>query len=157
MLLPSLRAGGNYRNHQGILQTSSGKMIDVDSSSLYLGNGAMTVAAGTTVIPGVQIFGHLGDGIFEPLAARQLVASRNFQAQATSNQVLLEVSRRFLDLARAEGELLALRLSEKDMDQAVQITTHSERPSRGVRPMTCAPRRPRCCFIHKWLTRKKTC
>jgi hypothetical protein len=73
MMLPSVRAGGNYRSHQGVLQTSSGKMVDVDSSSLYLGNGALAEAAGTTVIPGVQVFGHVGDGIFEPLAARQLV------------------------------------------------------------------------------------
>jgi outer membrane protein TolC len=122
MMLPSLRAGGNYRDHQGVLQTSSGKMIDVNSSSLYLGNGALTEAAGTTVIPGVQVFGHLGDGIYEPLAARQLVAGRNFQAQATSNKVLLDVAGRFLDLVRAEAELQALRLTEKDMDQAVQIT-----------------------------------
>ena len=122
MMLPSVRAGANYRDHQGVLQTSSGKMLDVNSSSLYLGNGALADASGTTLIPGVQVFAHLGDGIFEPLAARQLVASRNFQAQATSNQVLLEVARRFLDLVRAEAELQALRLTEKDMDQAVQIT-----------------------------------
>jgi len=122
MMLPSVRAGANYRNHQGVLQTSSGKMEDVNSSSLYLGNGALTEAAGTTVIPGVQVFAHFGDGIFEPLAARQLVASRNFQAQATSNQVLLEVAARFLDLMRAEAELQALRQTETDMDQAVKIT-----------------------------------
>jgi outer membrane protein TolC len=122
MMLPSVRAGANYRNHQGVLQTSSGKMEDVNTSSLYLGNGALADGAGSTVIPGVQIFGHVGDGIFEPLAARQLVATRNFQAQATSNQTLLEVAKRFLDLARAEAELQALRQTEKDMDQAVQIT-----------------------------------
>ena len=131
MMLPSVRAGANYRNHQGVLQTSSGKMVDVDSSSLYLGNGALAEAAGTTVIPGVQIFGHLGDGIFEPLAARQLVAARNFQAQATSNQTLLEVAQRFLDLVRAEAELLALRLTEKDMDQAVQITRSFAKAKEG--------------------------
>ena len=122
MLFPSLRAGGDYRQHEGVLQSSSGLMRDVNSSSLYLGNGAMTVAAGTTVIPGVQIFGHLGDGIFEPLAARQLVTARSFQAQATSNQVLLEVASRFLDLASAEAELQALQMSEQDMDLAVKIT-----------------------------------
>jgi outer membrane protein TolC len=131
MMLPSVRAGANYRNHQGVLQTSSGKMIDVNSSSLYLGNGALTEAAGTTVIPGVQVFAHLGDGIFEPLAARQLVASRNFQAQATSNQILLEVAGRFLDLVRAEAELQALRQTEKDMDQAVQITRAFAKAKQG--------------------------
>jgi outer membrane protein TolC len=131
MLLPSVRAGANYRNHQGVLQTSSGKMEDVNSSSLYLGNGVLAEAAGTTVIPGVQVFAHLGDGIFEPLAARQLVASRNFQAQATSNQILLEVAGRFLDLVRAEAELQALRQTEKDMDQAVQITRAFAKAKQG--------------------------
>ena len=32
MLLPSARIGGDYRSHWGVLQTSSGKMIDVDST-----------------------------------------------------------------------------------------------------------------------------
>ena len=131
LMLPSVHVGANYRDHQGILQTSSGKMLDVDFSSLYVGNGALATAAGTTVIPGIQMFGNVSDGIFAPLAARQLVASRGFQAQAASNQILLEVARRFVDLVRAEGDLHALLLSEKDTDQAVQITRAFARAQQG--------------------------
>lgn len=131
MMLPSVHAGANYRDHQGILQTSSGKMIDVDSSSLYLGNGVLADAAGTTVIPGIQIYGHVGDGIFAPLAARQLVASRSFQAEADSRQILLDVAARFIDLVRAEAELQALLRSEKDMDEAVKITRSFAKAQQG--------------------------
>lgn len=131
MALPSVNAGANFREHQGVLQTSSGKMIDADFSSLYVGNGAMATAAGTTVVPGIQIYGHVGDAIFMPLAARQLVAARNFQAEAASHQILLEVSTRFLDLLAAEEEWQALRLSEKDMGEAVFITRAFAKAQQG--------------------------
>jgi len=122
MMLPTLRAGANYHGHQGIVQTSDGLMRQVTESSLYLGNGAFAVGATTMLYPGIQIFAPLGDGVFEPLAARQLLASRRFQAEATTNQILLDVARRFLDLVRAEADLRAIRLSETDVNQAVLIT-----------------------------------
>lgn len=131
LLLPSVHAGANYRDHQGVLQTSSGKMLNVDFSSLYLGNGALAEAAGTTVIPGVQLYAHVGDGIFAPLAARQLVASRSFQAEADARQILFEVTARFLGLVRAETELQALRHSEQDMAQAVKITREFAKVKQG--------------------------
>jgi outer membrane protein TolC len=122
LLVPSVRAGANFRMHQGILQTSSGLMREVNSDSLYYGSGAGAVASGTVAFPGIQIFAHLGDGLFEPLAARQNVAARQFRADAVANQILLEVASRFLELVRAEAELDAMRQSEKDMNQIVQIT-----------------------------------
>jgi outer membrane protein TolC len=131
MLLPTLRAGANYRNHQGDLQSSPGAIVYRYSSSLYVGSGVGAVGSGTVTMPGVQIAAHVGDSIFEPLAARQLVASRNLQAEATANQVLLDVSKRFLDLSRAEAELLAFRQSEKDMEQVVQITNAFAKAKEG--------------------------
>ena len=56
LLLPSLNAGASYHGHNGLLQRSSGKMIDVSLQSLYLGAGANTVVAGTVNIPGVSIY-----------------------------------------------------------------------------------------------------
>ena len=122
MMLPTVRAGANYHGHQGILQTGAGQMRPVTESSLYFGNGAMALGSTTAMIPGIQIFTHLGDGVFEPLAARQFVASRRFQSEAATNQVLLDVAGRFLELVRAEAELQAIRLSEEDVGQAVLET-----------------------------------
>lgn len=122
LMAPTLRAGMNYRLHQGVLQTPAGLMRRVNSSSLYAGNGAGAVGSGTVAFPGVQVFSHLGDGIFEPLAARQLVAARQFQADAIANQVLLEVAIAFLELVQAEAALTAFRQSEQDLDEVVRIT-----------------------------------
>ncbi len=122
LFLPTLRAGGNYRLHQGVLQAASGQMLHVRSSSLYLGSGSLADGTQTPLVPGVQIFVHVGDGIFEPIAARQQVIARRFQSQATANQVLLDVTSRFIELAWAEAAIQALRLSEKDFAKSEQIT-----------------------------------
>ena len=68
MMLPHLRAGMNYHLHNGILQNSFGEMRRVDSQSFYLGGGARALASDTVAFPAVQIYSHLGDAIFEPLA-----------------------------------------------------------------------------------------
>lgn len=122
LMVPSLRAGINYRVHQGVLQSSPGILRRVNSSSLYFGNGAGAVGSGTVAIPGVQVFSHFGDGLFEPLAARQQLTSRRFQADAVANQVLLDVASRFLELVRAEAAMQAMRQSETDLGQVARIT-----------------------------------
>ena len=71
LLLPSLNSGVDYHGHNGVLQRSSGKMIELSQQSLYIGAGAGVVTAGTIAIPGVNIFTPLTDAWFEPLVARQ--------------------------------------------------------------------------------------
>lgn len=131
LLLPSLRAGMNYHLHNGVLQTSFGEMRRVNSRSFYLGGGARTLAAETVAFPAVQIFSPLGDALFEPLAARQLVAAKNAQAAAVANSVLLEVASRYLDLVAAEAELAAVRESEVEMNRIVQITANFAKTGQG--------------------------
>jgi outer membrane protein TolC len=122
LVLPHLRAGLNYHKHDGVLQSSPGLMRHVESESLYFGGGARALAAETVAFPAVQFSNHLGDAFFEPLAARQFVAVKEYQAAATANAVLLETALRYLDLLNAEGELAALWQSEKEMDLIVQTT-----------------------------------
>jgi outer membrane protein TolC len=123
LLLPSLRAGGNYHDHQGVLQNSFGEIRHVHSDSLYVGGGARTLAAESVAFPMVQLFSPLADAFFEPLAARRLVAARRAQSAATTNQVLLEVASRFLELVSAEAELASLRQSEGDMKEVARLAT----------------------------------
>src|SRR5262249_58132397 len=56
LLLPSLRAGANYRDHQGVLQNSFGEIRHVHLDSLYAGGGARALAAETVAFPMVQLF-----------------------------------------------------------------------------------------------------
>lgn len=122
LLLPSLRVGTNYHNHQGILQNSFGKMRHVREQSLYAGGGARTLAAETIGFPMVQLLSPLADALFEPLVARRLVAVRSAQADATANATLLEVTSRFLELVTAEAELAAVKRSEGELHEVVELT-----------------------------------
>jgi outer membrane protein TolC len=103
----------NYDSHSGNLQQSSGNVISVNRSALYIGAGANAVAAGTVNIPGVFLNGNIGYGIFQYLAARQFVRQREFQTIAVRNQVFLQVTWAYSELLRAEARR-ATQLQARD-------------------------------------------
>jgi outer membrane protein TolC len=127
LLLPTLEAGTSFNLHRGNLQSARGLLRDVDRQSLYVGAGALAVGAGTVAVPGVRVTAHLADAIFEPQAARQRVASRRFDARATQNAVLLDVTTRYFALVGAEALLQALRLSESELAEVVRLTANFAR------------------------------
>jgi outer membrane protein TolC len=120
LLVPSLNAGLNYHGHNGVLQRSSGKILNLSGQSLYVGAGANTVAAETVKIPGVSILTPLTDAWFEPLVARQRVIASRFNVRATENDILGEVAVLHLELIRHYTLLEAHRLSEVQAYQIVQ-------------------------------------
>jgi outer membrane protein TolC len=122
LLVPSLNSGVSYHGHDGLLQRSSGKMIDVSLQSLYVGAGANAVVAGTMGIPGVNIFSQLTDALFEPLAARQRVAGARFGAQATSLDILVDVAALHIQLLGNQSILDLQRLSESQFHEVYRIT-----------------------------------
>ena len=122
LLLPSINIGGNFYLHRGTLQSTPGQMRDVDRQSLYLGFGGRTVGAGPVAFPGVWLFAHLGDAVYEPLAARQRVAAVRSDSRAVNNAVLLEVATAYLELAGAGGRLDVLRRGEIELAEVVRLT-----------------------------------
>jgi outer membrane protein TolC len=122
LLVPTLNAGLNYHGHAGNLQRSSGVILKLYEQSFYVGGGARTLAAESLAIPAVNIASPLADAIFEPLAARQRVAAAQFQARATANSILRDVSVLYLDLVAARAILDAQRLSLAQLAQVVQVT-----------------------------------
>jgi outer membrane protein TolC len=120
--LPNLNAGFMYHLHNGTLQASFGQIRQLNESSLYVGGGDRTLAAETLAVPAIQFFHHLGDVIYEPLAARQQVVVRRFDATDTANSVLLDVSLLYLDLVSAEAQLDAIRQTEIEMYGIARIT-----------------------------------
>jgi outer membrane protein TolC len=121
LLLPTLNIGGNYHHHNGTLQASFGGIRQVDSQSLFFGFGARTLAAESVAFPGIRLFAHLGDAVFEPLAARQEVRLRQFDSQAVENAVLLDVAAAYLELIGAEARLAVLRRGETDLAEIVRV------------------------------------
>ena len=102
LLLPSITGGTNYHLHHGNLQRGTGAILGLSEQALYFGGGARTVAAQTVAFPAIRIFSHLGDAVFEPLAAQQEVQVRRFDAGAKENSVLLSVSTRYMELMGAK-------------------------------------------------------
>ena len=122
LLLPSVTIGGNYHLHNGVLQASPGLIRKVNSQSLFLGFGARSLAAESVAFPGIRLFAHLGDAVYEPLAAQQRVTARRSDAQAVQNATLLEVATAYLELIGAESRLGVLRQGEVDLAEIVRLT-----------------------------------
>lgn len=131
LMLPTLTAGTMYHLHQGRLQTSFGEIRSLNSQSIYIGGGTRTLAAETVAIPAVRIFSHLGDAVFAPLAAGQVVSSRTSNSLAVQNTVLLSVVRQYLELVGAEAALEALHESEQELRQVVQATAAFAKTGQG--------------------------
>ncbi|HTU26785.1 MAG TPA: TolC family protein [Pirellulales bacterium] len=122
LLLPTLNGGGTYVGHAGDLQRSTGAILDVSRQSFYYGGGAQVWGSGTVNIPAVMIYSHLGDAYFEPLAARQRTRMSEFDARATANTQLLDVTTFYLRLVAAEANLQIYQVSRRDMDEVVRGT-----------------------------------
>jgi outer membrane protein TolC len=122
LLLPSVNVGGNVRLHAGAIQNDPGDIQRVSLQSAYLGLGAGAVGANPTTLPGVRLFAHLGDAVYEPLAARQRVAARAADADAVRNDVLLQVAAAYLELVGAEARLGVLRRGEADAAEVARLT-----------------------------------
>ncbi|MCC6417285.1 MAG: TolC family protein [Gemmataceae bacterium] len=131
LLIPSVNVGGSFRLHRGVLQDDPGFLRSPRSQSLYLGAGAGAVGAGTVAIPGVWLFAHLGDALYEPLVARQRVAVVQADAQAVRNATLLEVAATYLALAGAEARLNVLRQAAADVAEVVRVTTAFAKTGQG--------------------------
>lgn len=131
LLLPSLTIGSNVRKHEGVLQSSAGIIREVDSQSLYYGLGSRAPGGDIVAIPGIRIFSQLADAYYEPLAARQRVAERRYEAVATQNDILLNVAQAYLELAGAELRLQLLRTSEKELSEVVRLTISFARSGQG--------------------------
>jgi outer membrane protein TolC len=132
LLLPSLNAGSNYRNHAGYYQDDPGFLRNPHTQSLYLGAGAGAIGAGAVTVPGVFLFAHLGDAAYEPLAARQRVLARSSEAHAVQNSVLSEVAVAYLQLVEAQRRRDILRSAETDIARIADITAAFAKTGQGA-------------------------
>ena len=121
-LLPTLDAGASFNLHRGNLLSAQGVIQKVDRQSLFVGAGASAVGGGTVGFPGVRLYGHLADALFDPAIARQRVTELRLEADARRNDILLEVATGFYSLAGAEARVEAARQSERDYSEVISLT-----------------------------------
>jgi outer membrane protein TolC len=138
--LPSIFIGPNWIRHDGQVQTVEGRVINVSKSSLFLGS---TAAAGSSVsgpipaggpaqVSGLSSILRFSDAIFEPLAARQVVAARRAAISVATNDALLGVAETYLDLQRAAGSLAIAREAASNAEALAALTASHARSGAGL-------------------------
>lgn len=121
-LLPNLNAGTDYDLHRGVLQQSTGNILNVNRDSMYLGLGANAVGAGTVNIPGLNYNLNIGDAWFGYLTSRQRIVTQQANAAATRNDVLLRVCLGYAELLRAEGRQAIARQNRDEAAAIARLT-----------------------------------
>jgi outer membrane protein TolC len=122
LLVPDINVGGNYHYNNGPVQSSSGQIINVNDQSLYMGFGAGAVGGGSVVYPGMWLSAHLGDAVFEPLAARENVVAQRSNSDAVQNAVMGDVVTAYLRLAGSEARLDVFRKADGEGAEVVRLT-----------------------------------
>lgn len=107
--LPSLRAGLNYNKHEGRMQEVEGRNLEISRGAFYSGLGANAVGAGSPAVPGVYANFHLSDAVFQPSIAAHVAFAREANAEAVTNDFLLQAAQAYLELLRATQELAIAR------------------------------------------------
>jgi outer membrane protein TolC len=130
-LLPNLNAGTNYDAHIGPLQQSTGNILKVNRSSLYVGMGANAVGAGTVNIPGLVWNGNLSDNIFAVLISKQVIQGRGYSSDAIRNDVLLRVGVAYVELLRAVGHRAVAVQTRGESAELARITAAYARAGQG--------------------------
>lgn len=138
--LPSLFLGPTYYRADGQVQTVTGEVINVNRSSLFLGgtatlpNGFPAPSAGTGYpqLNSLSSVLRISDMIFEPLAARRVVAANRAGLQARTNDALLQVAEAYMDLQQASGRLAVAREAAGNAELLVKITESYAKSGQGV-------------------------
>ena len=118
--LPTINLGTSYDGHTGNLQQSNGNILDVKRNSLYIGAGAVAIAAGTVNIPGLVWNNNPSVVMFNYLVSQQNVVQSQYASAAQRNAMGLRVATAYLDLLAAEGRrsiLLQLRTNAVELAQ----------------------------------------
>jgi outer membrane protein TolC len=123
--LPTLDAGVEYNRHEGQIQDTSGNVIDVARSSVFVGGGPKlgtdSLNGGNNGPSRLAIGLPLADALFAPLAERQTTRASAASQAATFNDSLLEVAVAYLDLARAHEQVNIAREAVQNAEELVRL------------------------------------
>jgi outer membrane protein TolC len=118
--IPSINGGVDYFRHDGVAQNLfNGENFRKGRQSFFVGGGP-SLAVGLT------------DAIFNPLAARRIVAARQADLQAARNDVLFTVSQAYFELQSARGRLMGVSAALVRAELLVNF-------ARGLAPSLIAP------------------
>ncbi len=107
--LPNIALGVDYYRHDGQIQDIAGTVFTTSRSSLLLGGGPNAVFS-------------VGEALYAPLAARQMVRAREADVQATRNDVTLQVAEAYFNVQQARGEVAGSVDSLRRAEDLVELT-----------------------------------
>lgn len=130
--LPTLNLGTSYDGHTGNLQQSSGNILSVKRNSLYIGAGAVAIAAGTVNIPGVVWNQNVTLVWHGFLQSQQVVAQRQAASAATRLEMGLRVAVAYLDLLETEGRRSVLLQLGTEARELARLTANYAKTGQGI-------------------------
>jgi outer membrane protein TolC len=107
--LPNLTAGADYFRHDGQIQDIVGTVFDTSRSSVLVGGG-----------PGLSLA--VGDALYAPLAARQVVRARRADVRTARNGSILAVAEAYFGVQQARGEVAGAADAARRADDLVRRT-----------------------------------
>ncbi len=116
--LPNLNLGTTFYSHTGAVQASSGQILSVERSSLYVGAGGNAVGSGTVNIPGLQYNMNVNETYFAYLVSRQQSERAQAGAAAVRNNTLLQIALAYCQLVREQG---TRAIAVKARDDALEV------------------------------------
>jgi outer membrane protein TolC len=116
--LPNIIWGFDYARHDGRLQDVVGNALTTDKSSIMLGWGPTAVVS-------------TSDAFFAPLAARQVVRSRQAGERTAANDTTLAVAEAYFNVQQARGELVG---AVETVRLAQDLVNRAEKLARGLAP-----------------------
>jgi outer membrane protein TolC len=129
--LPTLNAGTSVDSHRGVLQQSTGPILQVNRDSLYAGAGAFTIGGGTVNIPGVVLTGNVAVWIYDYLVAAQEVDRRRFFGDSVVQDRLLDAAVGYVELLRAEEQHKIAEQTRDDAHEVARLTANYARTGEG--------------------------
>jgi outer membrane protein TolC len=138
--LPSLFTGPTYYRLDGQVQSISGQVITTSRNSLFLGSTATLANSYPAAPPGSgfpplnTLSGvlRISDAIYQPLAARRVVAANKAGVVAVTNNALLAAAEAYFDLQRAAGTLAIAREAAGNAEVLAGVTESFARSGAGL-------------------------
>ncbi len=138
--LPSLFLGPQWNRHDGQAQVVEGAVRNISKSSLFVGGSAAAgpvtagpvLAGGPANLSGLTSVLRFSDAIFEPLAARQIVAARKAGVDAANNDALLGLADAYFDLQQAAGRIQLAREAVDYSESLTNITRSYAKAGAGL-------------------------
>ncbi|MBA4190535.1 MAG: hypothetical protein C0467_21320 [Planctomycetaceae bacterium] len=107
--LPNIGLGVDYFRHDGQIQDVAGRVFNTSKSSFYVGAGPTAVFS-------------IGDALYTPLAAKQIVRARQADVQTVRNDTTLQVAEAYFTVQQARGEVAGSIESLRRADELVKLT-----------------------------------